>query len=390
VRPVQVAVSELTTKHDAKGFSVRDDGLVVREITSTAYVIPTDAPEADGTLAWDKTIMVLASARAGTARGIGWTYAAAAAGDVIADVLAGAVVGRSAMDVPGAAEAMARAVRNIGRPGIAATAISAVDIALWDLKARLLGVSVTRLLGQARDHVPVYGSGGFTSYDEHQTREQLAGWVEKDRIPRVKIKIGESWGTSERRDLERVALARDVIGPDAELYVDANGGYTAGQAVRVGHRVAEYGVSWFEEPVSSQDLAGLAAVRREVLPDVAAGEYSWSLADSARLIDAGAVDCLQLDVTRCGGITEFLRGSALAAAHNLQVSGHCAPNLHARVGVAVPNLRHVEYFHDHQRIEQMLFDGALDPDGGIMTPDPDQPGLGLTLREADAEPYRRH
>jgi L-alanine-DL-glutamate epimerase-like enolase superfamily enzyme len=251
-------------------------------------------------------------------------------------------------------------------------------------------VSVTRLLGQARDSVPVYGSGGFTSYDEHQTREQLAGWVEKDRIPRVKIKIGESWGTSERRDLERVALARDVIGPDTELYVDANGGYTAGQAVRVGQRVAEYGVSWFEEPVSSQDLAGLAAVRRRVLPDVAAGEYSWSLADSARLIDAGAVDCLQLDVTRCGGITEFLRGSALAAAHNLQVSGHCAPNLHARVGVAVPNLRHVEYFHDHQRIEGMIFYGALDPGGGVMTPDPDQPGLGLTLRDADAERYRRH
>ncbi|HTX27082.1 MAG TPA: enolase C-terminal domain-like protein [Streptosporangiaceae bacterium] len=369
---------------------MRDDGPNVQEITSTAYVIPTDAPEADGTLAWDQTIMVLASVRAGTARGIGWTYAAAAAGGVIADVLAGAVIGRSAMDVPGAAEAMARAVRNIGRPGIAATAISAVDIALWDLKARLLGVSVTRLLGQARGSVPVYGSGGFTSYDEHQTREQLAGWVEKDRIPRVKIKIGESWGTSERRDLERVALARDVIGPDTELYVDANGGYAAGQAVRVGQRLAEYGVSWFEEPVSSQDLAGLAAVRRQVLPDVAAGEYSWSLADSARLIDAGAVDCLQLDVTRCGGITEFLRGSALAAAHNLQVSGHCAPNLHARVGAAVPSLRHVEYFHDHQRIEQMLFDGALDPAGGVMTPDPDQPGLGLTLRDADAERFRRH
>ena len=170
--------------------------------------------------------------------------------------------------------------------------------------------------------------------------------------------------------------------------MDANGGYTAGQAVRVGQRLADLGVTWFEEPVSSQDLAGLAAVRRQVRPDVAAGEYSWSLADSARLIDAGAVDCLQLDVTRCGGITEFLRGSALAAAHNLQVSGHCAPNLHARVGVAVPNLRHVEYFHDHQRIEGMFFDGALDPAGGILTPDPDEPGLGLTLRESDAERYR--
>jgi L-alanine-DL-glutamate epimerase-like enolase superfamily enzyme len=368
---------------------VRDDGPAVRDVGAAVYVIPTDAPEADGTLAWDKTTLVLASARAGTARGIGWTYAAAAAQGVITDVLAGAVTGRSAMDVPGAAEAMARAVRNIGRPGVAAMAISAVDIALWDLKARLLGISLPRLLGQARDSVPVYGSGGFTTYDDHQTREQLAGWVEKDRIPRVKIKIGEAWGTREHRDLERVALAREVIGPDAGLFVDANGGYSAGQAVRVGHRLAEYGVTWFEEPVSSQDLAGLAAVRRQIRPDVAAGEYSWSLADSARLIDAGAVDCLQLDVTRCGGMTEFLRGTALAAAHNLQVSAHCAPNLHARVGVAVPNLRHVEYFHDHQRIERMFFDGALDPAGGDLTPDPDAPGLGLALREPDAERYRR-
>ena len=213
--------------------------------------------------------------------------------------------------------------------------------------------------------------------------------MQKDRIPRVKIKIGESWGRRVPRDLERVELAREVIGPDTELFVDANGGYTAGQAVRVADRLAQYGVTWFEEPVSSQDLAGLAAVRRQIRPDVAAGEYSWSLADSARLIDAGAVDCLQLDVTRCGGITEFLRGAALAKAHNLEVSGHCAPNLHARVGVAVPNLRHVEYFHDHQRIERLLFDGALDPDGGVLTPDPGQPGLGLTLRESDAERYRQ-
>jgi L-alanine-DL-glutamate epimerase-like enolase superfamily enzyme len=367
---------------------MRDDGPAIQEVTTAVYEISTDAPEADGTLSWDKTTMVLAFARAGAAQGIGWTYAAAAAQSVIAGMLAGAVVGRSALDVPGAAEAMAQAVRNIGRPGVAATAISAVDIALWDLKARLLGCSLARLLGQARDRVPVYGSGGFTSYDDGQTREQLTGWVAKDHIPRVKIKIGESWGTRPHRDLERVALAREVIGPDTELYVDANGGYTAGQAIRIADRLAEYGVTWFEEPVSSEDLAGLAAVRRQVLPDVAAGEYSWSLADSARLITAGAVDCLQLDVTRCGGITEFLRGSALAAAHNLQVSGHCAPNLHARVGVAVPNLRHVEYFHDHQRIERILFDGALSPDAGALAPDPDQPGLGLTFRDSDAERYR--
>jgi L-alanine-DL-glutamate epimerase-like enolase superfamily enzyme len=359
----------------------------IRDITAAIYVIPTDAPEADGTLAWDKTTLVVVTVQAGDEAGTGWTYAAGAAASVVTDVLAGVLRGRSALDVPGASEAMARAVRNIGRPGVAATAISAVDVALWDLKARLLGLPVTDLLGRARERVPVYGSGGFTSYDERQTRDQLAGWL-ADGIDRVKIKIGESWGGNEARDLARVALAREVIGPHRELYVDANGGYSVGQAVRVGRRLADYGATWFEEPVSSQDLAGLAAVRRQVTADVAAGEYSWSLADSAALIDAGAVDCLQLDVTRCGGITEFLRGAALAAAHNLQVSAHCCPSLHAHVGAAVPNLRHVEYFHDHQRIEQMLFDGAPRPDGGELTPDPASPGLGLRLRAADAERFR--
>ena len=214
------------------------DTPAVEDVAAAVYVIPTDAREGDGTLAWNSTTLVLVTASAGGQQGIGWTYAAAAAGAVVADVLAGCVVGRGAFDILGAAEAMARAVRNIGRGGIAATAISAVDIALWDLKARLLGVPVTGLLGRAREHVPVYGSGGFTTYDEQQTRDQLSGWVDKERIPRVKIKIAESWGSDERRDLARVALAREVIGPHTELYVDANGGYTTGQAVRVGARAA--------------------------------------------------------------------------------------------------------------------------------------------------------
>jgi L-alanine-DL-glutamate epimerase-like enolase superfamily enzyme len=363
-------------------------GPEVTELDSAVYVIPTDAPEADGTLAWDKTTMVLVTARAAGQRGIGWSYTSAAAATVVSELLAGVATGRDAFDIAGTAEAMARQVRNIGRPGVAAMAISAVDVALWDLKARLLGRSLTSLLGRAHDSVPVYGSGGFTSYSDSQTRAQLSDWALKQQIPRVKIKIGESWGRDEPRDLGRVALARDVIGPDTELYVDANGGYSAGQAVRVAAGLADHGVTWFEEPVSSQDLAGLALVRQQVRPDVTAGEYSWSLADSAGLIAAGAVDCLQLDVTRCGGITEFVRGAALAAAHNLQVSGHCAPNLHAHVAAAVPNLRHVEYFHDHQRIERMLFDGTLDPHGGTMWPDYDRPGHGMTLREADADRYR--
>jgi len=183
-------------------------------------------------------------------------------------------------------------------------------------------------------------------------------------------------------------LARQLIGPDAELYVDANGGYTRKQAVRMAHAMAEHGVTWFEEPVSSDDLDGLREVRDQVDPDVTAGEYGYDLAYFARMVDAQAVDCLQVDVTRCGGITEWARAAAVAAARGLQVSGHCAPNLHAHVAAATPNLRHLEYFHDHARIESMLFDGVLNPRGGVLRPDLARPGLGLALKDADAERFR--
>ena len=204
----------------------------------------------------------------------------------------------------------------------------------------------------------------------------------------MKIKIGESWGSEPSRDLARIAFARSVIGPDAELYVDANGGYTRKQAVRVARAMAEHRVSWFEEPVSSDDLDGLREVRDQVDPDVTAGEYGYDLPYFTRMVAAQAVDCLQVDVTRCGGVTEFLRAAAVAAGSGLQVSGHCAPNLHAHVAAAIPNLRHLEYFHDHVRIEQMFFDGALDPSGGTLRPDASRVGLGLSLKDANAAPYR--
>jgi L-alanine-DL-glutamate epimerase-like enolase superfamily enzyme len=361
----------------------------VTSVQAATYVIPTDEPEADGTLTWDQTAMVVVSTAAGGQQGIGWTYASPAAHQVVTGMLADVVQGRCALDIAGSYEAMSRAVRNIGREGVAATAISAVDIALWDLKAKILNRSLAALIGAVRQSVPVYGSGGFTSYADERLRDQLSGWVDELEIPRVKIKIGESWGTREDNDLRRVAVARAAIGDDAELYVDANGGYSVGQAVRIGLALADHHVTWFEEPVSSQDAAGLAAIRRQVRPDVAAGEYSWTLADSARLLAGSAVDCLQADVTRCGGITGFLQTAALAAAHNTQISGHCAPNLHARVAGGVPNLRHIEYFHDHQRIEDLLFDGSLSPRGGVMTPERDRPGLGMALRITDAAVYRR-
>jgi L-alanine-DL-glutamate epimerase-like enolase superfamily enzyme len=360
----------------------------IDEVSARVYEIPTDAPEADGTFAWSSTTLILAEVVAGDRRGLGYTYAAGACRELITGPLAGAVKGHSALDIPGAWESMVRAIRNSGRPGLVSCAISAVDTALWDLKGKLLDLPVCRLLGVAHPEVPIYGSGGFTTYDERQTRTQLERWVDAWKIPRVKIKIGESSGSDERRDLDRIALARKVIGPDTELYVDANGGYRRKQAIRVAHAMADHDVTWFEEPVSSDDLAGLHEVRDQVTPDVTAGEYGYDLTYFRRMLAAEAVDCLQLDVTRCGGITDWLRAAAVAAAHHIDVSGHCAPNLHAHVAASIPNLRHLEYFHDHHRIEQLLFDGALPPDGGALRPDQHRPGLGLEFKHRDAERYR--
>jgi L-alanine-DL-glutamate epimerase-like enolase superfamily enzyme len=294
------------------------------------------------------------------------------------------------MDVAGAQDAMCRAVRNAGRPGIASCAISAVDLALWDLKARLLQLPLARLIGSVRDEVPVYGSGGFTTYHDTHLATQLSGWVHGQNIPRVKIKIGESWGRAAQRDLARVRHAREVIGPHTELYVDANGAYTRKQAVRLGRALAaEYGVGWYEEPVSSDDLAGLRLARDSLVCDIAAGEYGYDLPYFARMLASGAVDCLQADATRCGGLTEWLRAAALAQAQGVEISAHCAPHLHAHVAACVPNLRHVEWFHDHVRIESLLFDGTLDPSGGWVSPGVSgAPGHGMALRHGDAEVYR--
>ena len=358
----------------------------VRSLSVGAYTVPTDAPEADGTMAWDSTTMVLVQVEAEGCTGLGWTYGPGACASLVDELLRGLVVGSDPLDVGRAHMAMQHALRNAGRPGIGAMALSAVDVALWDLKARLLGLPLCRLLGAVRDAVPVYGSGGFTSYDEAQLAAQLAGWVDAG-IPRVKIKIGEDWGRRTDRDVARVAEARRVIGDDVELYVDANGAYGTGQARRVAARLEDCDVRWFEEPVSSDDLPGLAAVRAAVAPDVAAGEYGYDLGYFQRMCAAGAVDCLQADLTRCGGITEWLRVAAVAASHHLELSGHCAPHLHVHAAAATPGLRHLEYFHDHVRIERMLFDGTLDPSGGVLVPTA-EPGLGLRLREADAERYR--
>lgn len=359
-------------------------GAPVGRLEASAYRVPTDAPESDGTFAWDATVLVLVEASAGGETGIGYSYADAATATFAREILAPVVVGGDAMGVPGLWSRMDAAVRNLGRAGVARMAISAVDAALWDLKGRLLGLPLVTLLGAIRDEAPVYGSGGFTSYSGERLAEQLGGWVAAG-IPRVKMKVGTDPGA----DPDRVKIARDAIGPGAALFVDANGAYSRKQALAMAGRFAELGVSWFEEPVSSDDLEGLRLIRDRgpAGMEIAAGEYGYDAFYFRRMLDAGAVDVLQADATRCGGITGFLRAAALCEAAGLDLSAHCAPALHVHLGCAAPRFRHLEYFHDHDRIEHLLFDGAPTPVGGALRPDLSRPGLGLEFRRSDAARY---
>jgi len=359
------------------------DCLITRIDVGT-YTVPTDAPEADGTFAWDKTTLVLVEAEAGGKTGLGYTYADTATATLINDTLAGKLKGREALDVPGAWQAMDHAIRNLGRPGICSMAIAAVDVALWDLKARLLDLPLASLLGRAREGAPVYGSGGFTTYSKAQLQEQLGGWAAMG-IPRVKMKAG----TRPEDDLERVKWAREAIGPDVKLFVDANGAYSRKQALKFADEYAALGVTWFEEPRPSDDLEGLRLLRDRgpAGMDIAAGEYGYSLSYFRRMLDAEAVDVLQADASRCAGVTGFLGVAALCHSRLAPLSAHCAPSLHVAPGCAAQGFRHLEYFHDHARIEHLLFDGTLTPKDGVLYPDLSRPGMGLEFKRADAEKY---
>jgi L-alanine-DL-glutamate epimerase-like enolase superfamily enzyme len=359
--------------------------VAVQSLRARAFEIPTATEhESDGTLTWNSTTLVLVEARADGVAGLGYTYCHPAAALVVSDKLAAAVEGADALMPERAWAAMQVQARQLGHAGIAAMAISAVDVALWDLKAKLLGLCLADALPRFHESVPVYGSGGFTNYSDDELREQLGGWV-RDGFERVKIKVGGDKST----DPARLEIARSVTGPDVEVMVDGNGAYTSDEAVLWARRFSEMGVAYFEEPVSSEDLHGLAAVRAGAPPGlaIAAGEYGWDLPYFDRMLEAEAVHILQADVTRCGGITNLLRVDGLCKARCLPFSAHCAPAISAHACCAMETLVHLEYFFDHYRIEAMLFEGTLDPRQGRLTPDRERAGLGLELREDVAERY---
>ncbi len=356
----------------------------VEAVDVRAYKIPTDGHESDGTLEWDSTTLVYVELQSGSLTGVGYTYADISTATLIRSLLADVLIGQDAMQTGRRWGEMCGAIRNLGRDGITSMAIAALDIALWDLKGKAFGLPVCALLGQAREAVPIYGSGGFTSYTVDRLCEQLHGWI-AEGIPRVKMKIGRDSAA----DLKRIAAARNAIGNDAELFVDANGAYSRKQALDQARHFSESRVSWYEEPVYHQDFEGLCMVR-EAAPagmDVAAGEYGYGLYHFNRMLDAKTVDVLQADATRCAGFSGLLAVDGLCQTRMIPLSTHCAPYVQLHAAAACKQLRHMEYFFDHVRIEQMLFDGADAPVDGALQPDRSRPGIGLELKRSDAERY---
>ena len=357
----------------------------IRGVRAAAYRVPTDKPEADGTFAWDATVMVTCEIDAAGETGFGYGYADRATALFVADVLAPVLEGREGLATAARWRDMVDAVRNHGRQGVAAMAVSVCDAALHDLRGKCLGAPLADLLGRRRDRAPLYGSGGFTTYSPAEMDEQIGGWV-AEGFGAVKIKVTGDPAA----EAERIAAARQSAGDGVELMIDANGACSRKEALAMAEVAAESGVVWFEEPVSSDDLEGLRLVRDVGPPgmDVAAGEYGYDAFHFRRLLEAGAVDVLQVDATRCCGITGLLQADALAWAANVPLSIHCAPALHLQAALCLQRLKHMEWFHDHARIEAMLLDGAPAPRDGHAAPDPGRPGLGLALKRADAEPYR--
>lgn len=357
----------------------------IERVQAAAYTIPTDAAESDGTKEWDSTTFVVVHVHAGGEVGLGYTYGPSSVAHLVESMLSGPVCGESAMEPHRIHVKLRASLRDAGQAGLGALALSAVDIALHDLRARLLGLPLTVALDAVHDWVPVYGSGGFTTYDGSRVAAQLGGWVEQG-FTRVKMKVGRH----PAEDMKRVAAAREAIGPNVALMVDANGAFTPDEALAWIARHDKFGISYFEEPVSSDDLTGLRLVRERAPREmaVAAGEYTWSPLDTQRLLEAEAVDIVQADVTRCGGITALLQIGALCEARQRRFSAHCAPALMAHVGCALVSLVHSEYFHDHVRIEHMLLDGVAPVRDGALWPDRSLVGHGLSLREDEAERFR--
>ena len=329
---------------------------------------------------------MLVEAHAGDRVGLGYTYGDAAAGALVRDTLAEVVEGRDALAVTASWQALGRACRNLGRPGLASMAIAAVDTALWDLKARLLELPLATLLDAAHEAVPIYGSGGFTSYSDERLAEQLGGWAEQG-IPRVKMKVGRE----PERDLHRVEVAREAIGEETELYVDANGALSRKEALAVRRRV--------RGALRRALVRGAGQLGRPGRPAPAPRPGAGGDGDRRRRVRLHAA-LLRADAR--GGCRRLpaggrhsLRGDHRLPARRRSLSGALAPALGAlrafdpRPSRAARSCRCAtsNTSTTTRGSSRSSSTASSSPVGGELRPDLSRPGNGLELKRADAATY---
>ncbi len=310
--------------------------------------------------------------------GLGVGQASPGVREVISNALRPLLIDADPMDIRQLWDDMFWLSRQFGSGGIGALAISAVDIGLWDLKAKALGLPLYKLIGAVRDSVPVYGSGGGTHLTKDELVAEAAGYVERG-IPRVKIKVGKDFGRAEKEDIERVTAVRDAVGYDVALYVDANSAYHPKQAIYLAKEFEQSQVGWFEEPVLTEDVEGLARIVGATSIQIATGEQEYSVHGFRGLLSAAAVDIVQPDVFRVGGVTAWLRIAELAETFNRPVAPHLAPLVHLHLACTIPNLKSLEYRDIDMEADRGWYHDVPQLNGGTWSPFPDRLGLGLEL-----------
>jgi D-arabinonate dehydratase len=277
----------------------------------------------------------------------------------------------------------------IGRLGVLLRAISTVDIALWDVKAKAADQPLYKLLGGYADAVPSYASGGYYRDDKgHEgLRNEMQRYLDEGHDV-VKMKVGRR---SVAEEVERVEAVREVIGPDRTLLLDANGVWsTANEAIRACRAFEPYDPYFIEEPVMIDKVEAMAELNRSISYPVATGELEGTRYNFARLYDDGAADVLQADATVCGGITEWLKIAHHAAAYDIEIAPHYNWNLHASLVGSIENGLFVEYFYRDMDVKVFddIVEEPLAPDDEGMIPLPDKPGHGVRLDEEAIETFR--
>ena len=276
-------------------------------------------------------------------------------------------------------------LRGVGRKGLMFCALSAVDIALWDLKGKIIDMPLYRLFGGNQTEIPVYGSGGWTSYDDDELVEEMKQIVASG-YKHIKFKVGYEGGKNPRRDLERVRKVREAVGPEIGIMLDANNCWDAATGARFANQVKDYDIMFLEEPVFADDIPGLRKYKQSTDLPLATGEHEYTKWGARDLILNNAADIVQLDGTRAGGFTEMLKVAALTQAWNLKFAPHAMENIHIHLVSACPNALFLERLIMFEEITRNIYIDAPEPVNGIMTI-PDLPGLGLKL---DMDFIREH